>query len=214
VADEAGNESTAGTAYTVTSYTYDPTTPQNQREIISLGQNNGQLIRPVTVEGKKYYVWDRNSDGVHGTGDTSTMDNLEKLFFGSSAAAPIGNTSRTYKFNPGANEVSVMLPTLGGQSFTASTRTQENTNVNSPEVVNSTYDDLLAIWDAHNGSALAGNSVAGVPNGWKSDAYWSATSWGYDFGTNAYYNYNINLSNGYTSSINQIHDYLVAFQVL
>ena len=41
--------------------------------------------------------------------------------------------------------------------------------------VNPTYDGLLAIWDAYNGSGTA-TTVDGVPTGWHTPAYyWSAT---------------------------------------
>jgi hypothetical protein len=40
--------------------------------------------------------------------------------------------------------------------------------------LNSTYDDLLAVWDAYNGTSLNSN-INGIPPGYQETTYWSAT---------------------------------------
>ena len=39
---------------------------------------------------------------------------------------------------------------------------------------NSTYNDFLAVWDAYNGTGT-GVNISGVPTGWASSSFWSAT---------------------------------------
>jgi hypothetical protein len=50
---------------------------------------------------------------------------------------------------------------------------------NSAEADNTTYNDLLAIWYNYNGTSTleypASALQAGVPDGWGSGFYWSAT---------------------------------------
>jgi hypothetical protein len=48
------------------------------------------------------------------------------------------------------------------------------TAVSNTTTDNPTYNDLLAIWDAHNGSGKS-TGDSGVPAGWQADDYWSAT---------------------------------------
>ena len=45
---------------------------------------------------------------------------------------------------------------------------------NGSTAANATYNDLLAIWDAYNGTGT-GTNVDGTPSGWQADGYWSAT---------------------------------------
>jgi hypothetical protein len=46
---------------------------------------------------------------------------------------------------------------------------------NGSNAVNATYDDLLAVWDAYNGTGT-GTGATGTPSGWQASSYWSATS--------------------------------------
>lgn len=70
---------------------------------------------------------------------------------------------------------------------------------------NPAYDDLLAIWDAHNGSGT-GIDINGTPSGWQADNYWSATP-------SANGHANVNLNNGNVNDNNDNNNY-VALQVL
>lgn len=67
----------------------------------------------------------------------------------------------------------VALPTLGGPT-SVQYLTYVGTAVNTGAVNNPTYDDLAAIWDAHNGTSTT-YSGAGVPGYWAAGGYWSST---------------------------------------
>ena len=122
-------------------------------DTIDLGGTNGLLIRGAQADGNWYFVWDRNGDGTHNdAGDYSTMTALN------------GQT---------INDVSMTLPVFGMAAFSVGYK--PGTAVTGGGV-NPTYDGLLAIWDAYNGTGTA-TGVAGVPTGWGNGAvYWSATS--------------------------------------
>ena len=143
------------------------------QSVISLG-TLGQLIKPIQVEGHWYYVWDRNSDGIHGGADYITMDALETL-------AGIGNideSNRTFTLNG----VQLRLPTdglagstLGSSGYQLGTAWSNDTlGWDTNPSSNATYDDLAAIWDAFNGTGT-GTGMGGVPSGWNGNYYWSAT---------------------------------------
>ena len=121
-------------------------------DTIDLGGTNGLLIRGAQADGNWYFVLDRNGDGTHNdAGDHPTMTALN------------GQT---------INGVSMTLPVFGMAAFSAGYK--PGTAVTGGGV-NPTYDGLLAIWDAYNGSGTA-TGVKGVPTGWLSTPdYWSAT---------------------------------------
>ncbi len=120
-------------------------------DTIDLGGTNGLLIRGAQADGNWYFAWDRNGDGTHNdSGGYSTMTALN------------GQT---------INGVSMTLPEFGMAAF--STGLKPSTAV-SGGGDNPTYDGLLAIWDAYNGSEVGATGVAGVPTGW-SRYCWSAT---------------------------------------
>ena len=98
-------------------------------------------------------MWDKNADGIHGGGDYGTWSTLSVLD---------GQT---------LGGVSLTLPEFGMAAFSAGYK--PGTAVTGGGV-NPTYDGLLAIWDAYNGSGTA-TGVAGVPTGWYYGYYWSAT---------------------------------------
>jgi hypothetical protein len=177
--------------------------------IISLGEY-GNLIAPVHVDGKWYYVWDMNGDGVHSNASVSTAkfnsdgsvanaagtgwqndnvnhDVLDGIFRYASDFATLdtnNDTDNVHRFAQ-INGVKLALPTIGdGSSLISNSTLRPGTAVdNVPAGENNpTYDDLLAIWDAHNGSSTnSGNS--GTPAGWETGSalpwapigYWSAT---------------------------------------
>jgi hypothetical protein len=74
----------------------------------------------------------------------------------------------------------VALPTAnGGVAYPQGiTWYQNGTAYTDPGVstngTTSTFNELLAIWDAHN-STGTGQNIAGTPAGWMSSYYWSAT---------------------------------------
>ena len=173
---------------------------------INLGAGNGQLIHGVQVEGKWYYVWDRNSDNVHDGNDYITMDDLETI-------AGIGNideSNRTFTLNG----VQLRLPTdgLAGSTLTSSgskpgtSWSNATPGWNTDPSSNATYDDLYAIWDAFNGTG-SGTNMTGVPSGWYNDFYWSATP-------SASGHAVVYLSDGYVNVHYDSGNNYVAFEVL
>ena len=154
----------------------------------------GKLIAPVQVEGNWYYFWDRSSDGTiydvgsfNGGVDYTTHNVLDGLFnhdINGVTNTTVANydggygTTDTYRYGT-LNSVSLALPTLGGQSSppygaNGIGNRQPGTTVSSGATTNDTYNDLLAIWDAYNGSGT-GTGLQGTPAGWLSQHYWSAT---------------------------------------
>jgi hypothetical protein len=199
--DAAGNDSVVATEH-LQAY-------NNVAESIALGTSNGvalgNLIAPVQVEGKWYYVLDVNENGGHGTGDTLTMTNL---------IAALGGD-----LNEVINGVTVRIPTLG-ESYTnnkSAEGTDQSTNATDVNG-NSQYDDLLAIWDFYNGNGTGKGSngtptvanVAELPAtiNWFADNYWSATST--ESGSHA----NVNLDIGYVGSGIDGNSYHVVLEVV
>jgi hypothetical protein len=176
--DEAGNESGQSPGLSVSL----SSTPQAGDAVISLGSGNGQLIAPIQADGKWYYFWDRNSSGTVGAGDSISHESLQAIFKYESTITSVGSTSDTYRYAL-LNDIKVALPTLGvtmtPNSFgfwnpgeSSSTPGYEpGTSVNSGSTINSTYNDLLAIWDAYNGSGTSTPS-SGIPAPWLQPADW------------------------------------------
>jgi len=159
--------------------------------VISLGAGNGQLIFGVQVESKWYYHWDRNSSGTADAGDTLTHDALDGIFNQNisgvteavgNAVGAVGDTDNTYRYAT-LNGVQVALPTYGS-SMSGNNALPLNLYKNGTSATatapdgatadNPTYEDLLAIWDNYNGTGT-GTGTPGVPPGWQSYRYWSAT---------------------------------------
>jgi hypothetical protein len=177
--DAAGNTSAATSNFTVIGYTAGQST-------IDLG-TYGKLIAPVNVDGKWYYAWDMNGDGAHNSSpasgtnyqrDYTTHNVLDGLFnqnIGGTTGGD-GNTNNTYRYAT-LNGVRVALPTIGkGSSTITDSISISGTAIdNNPAgETNTTYDDLAAIWDAHNGTGT-GTGGSGTPSGWQNSNYWSAT---------------------------------------
>jgi len=146
----------------------------------------GKLIQPVRVDGGHwYYFWDRSGDGTSAGEDYTTHIVLDSLFkydsSGQSNPIPGTGTTDTYRF-ANLNGVTVALPTVNGLTSTGPSginNLQNGTGVGSTgasagsAAFNGSYDDLLAIWDAFNGTSTV-NYIQGVPPGWKASSYWSA----------------------------------------
>jgi uncharacterized delta-60 repeat protein len=171
--------------------------------VIDLGEY-GQLINPVHVDGQFYYAWDLNGDGVHNNQRVSTgkfdetgvvanaagsgfqfdfltrhdvLDNLFVFLNDFSTAKSVADTTNDHRFAT-LNGVKLALPTLGhaGETFSSNNNFFPGTEIdNSPPGENNiTYNDLLAVWDGHNGIQTTTQSI-GLPQGWQSASYATAT---------------------------------------
>ena len=171
--------------------------------IIDLG-TSGKLIAPVQVEGKWYYYWDRSGDGtsantgsLNGGTDIVSHDTLDGIFTQTLAQLNAGTTGTgtdtTDSIRYGTiNGVKLALPTLGA-AFPGDGITMPGT------VANTTYSDVLGIWDSQNGT----------PVGWMpASFYWSATPAGL---SHAF----VQLGQGYVgNSFSEADRLYVALQVL
>ena len=155
----------------------------------------GKLIAPVQVEGKWYYYWDRSGDGTSAnTGslnsgmDYTTHNVLDGLFnqdINGATNATVTNsdglygTTDTYRYAT-LNGVKLALPTAnGGIAYPQGIPAYQNGTPATTGTNNYTFDELLAIWDAHNGTVTS-TQLSGTPSAWHLDvvpayAYWSAT---------------------------------------
>ncbi|MGE0100667.1 MAG: hypothetical protein AB7S86_20210, partial [Hydrogenophaga sp.] len=171
----------------------------NALDNLSLG-TYGQLIHGVNVDGKVYYVWDRNSDGVHDLNDQARFTDLDALFNRSNggtglpegagtAVGVVGDLDHVFRGHTfqlgGTTPWNFQLPTYGGPlaangydaaspgSYQLFPGTSVSGSANNP-----TYNDMLAIWDAFNGTGTLGD-VDGTPPGWAVNGnYATATPWG------------------------------------
>ncbi|TAN47558.1 MAG: hypothetical protein EPN21_17215, partial [Methylococcaceae bacterium] len=182
--DKAGNFTDQAVALTVTDVAEAP-----HGQIIELGADYGKLILPVNVDGHWYYYWDRSGDGtaanIQGAGYTKSTDNtkhnvLDTIFTEDvdGASGGGGNTDNTYRYAT-LNGVHVALPTVGDviattRNFAPGTAVGGSPASAGSTAINPVYDDLLAIWDAYNGTST-GTVGDGTPSGWYSETYWSAT---------------------------------------
>lgn len=179
------------------------------QEVISLG-DMGQLMLPVHVDGKWYYLWDLNGDsainddentngkydrdgaeynpaGVGYQFDALNHSVLDALFVkdangntenANNPVGDLGETDHTFHFAQIAG-VNLALPTLGhgGTQVSADGYGGVSTSVDNstPGQNNPSFDDLFAIWDAHNGSDDGLSGISGLPSAWADGYYWSAT---------------------------------------
>ena len=215
--DQAGNTSVVPASKNIT---VDTTTPQFSdftpgQSVIDL-DSYGKLIAGVQVEGKWYYHWDRSGDGtnantgsLNGGVDYTNHDVLDGIFKYdiNGNLNTDSNTDNTYRYAT-LNGVKVALPTYGGANeiatdtgYKAGTAVSNNTTTDNP-----TYNDLLAIWDSYNG-ATTGTNIAGVPSGWFTNNYWSATR--SDSG-----HANVYLKGGAVGDNGDSNNFCVALQVL
>ena len=183
--------------------------------IIDLGAY-GQLIHGVQVDnGNWYYFWDANKNGVADVGDGLNHQGfLDPIFIYASDFTTMlgGDTNDVYRFAE-INGVRLALPTAPWNFENAGTEVgsaSPNQYLGS-NALNTSYNDLLAIWDAYNGTGTEGN-VDGTPPGWGEGYYWSATLSGGGGGT-TFYNY-LDSTTGYTVSLNGGFNLWVALQVI
>lgn len=234
--DSAGNPNPVAPQY---AQAYEPPPLPPRGSVIDLGVY-GKLIHPVKVDGNWYYAWDMNGDGDHnsvvdttgrwsqsgavvnssGTGyryDEASHDLLDGIFTqdANGIVGGNGNTNDTFRYAT-LNGIRVALPTLG--SLTPPVSGQQSypgTSVDNNPIgeANVTYNDLLAIWDGHNGSGVVTGVNAHI-TGWSEDTYWSATPHG---GNHAllYFGAGYYQLGGVISSFNTESEYgFVALQVL
>ena len=183
-------------------------------------EGEGQLNRPIQVDGGRwYYFWDRNGDGRNAVEDSTTNMVLDGIFNNNiSNTAAFDKTTDAFRY-ASINGVPLALPTSGGPKattgfpvqglFSGTTIGSASANTGS-NAINISYADLMAVWDAYNGTGT-GKSTIGTPPGWVSAPYWSSTRTnGYEIGnilTNGSFELgivqrNLNLRNtvGYTAS--------------
>jgi hypothetical protein len=184
--DGAGNESGESPALNVEIATAPPA-------VVSLDGTSfgGQLINPVTVSGRTYYYWDRDGsgdfyNGLNGVNDYITHNVLDTLFNGGDDTTNLANTVTV--INSAGETITLRLPKLGDPNHTDGGTTSlfafEADGI-------AAYTGLLDIWDEYNDGAAG---TPGLPSGWASSDYWSATSTG--SGSHAY----LQLDRGYSSS--------------
>ena len=184
--------------------------------VIDLGTSYGKLIAPVQVEGNWYYFWDRSGNGTSAGGDGVTHDVLDGIFKSTLSEVNAGtvgtgtNTTDLIRYAT-LNGVKVALPTIndgasyqeGSQTGTLYTDALATSNGST-----SSFNELLAIWDAYNGVGT-GTGDIGVPAGWQNDRYWSATP-----SASVSFHDTLLLSVGSTSGIADLNTHYVALQVL
>jgi hypothetical protein len=195
------------------------------QSVIELGGSYGKLIAPVQVEGKWYYYWDNSGNGSSSGLDGFDHNTLDTLFnkdingiTNTTVQNADGNfgTTDTYRYAT-INGVKVALPTMNGgltypqgignyQNGTSYTDDGPSSNGTS-----SSFNELLAIWDAYNGmgtnGTVPGSVVTGTPPGWADSGYLSATP-------SASGHAAISLYTGSVADITDDNPRLVALQVL
>jgi hypothetical protein len=133
------------------------------------GNDLGQLISGVEVEGNWYYVWDKS-----GNGKISSVS----FFLDPGTTKRDGATWDEVRSMEGfeINGYKLSLPELG-QVFKVGA--SDGTTVNSGSVNNPTYSGLTAIWDAFNGNFVGPTSTQGANElqylGWGAGSFWSNT---------------------------------------
>jgi hypothetical protein len=122
---------------------------------------------------------DKNGDGISSSSDTVTHNDLDGIFIYdiNGVLGGNGNTNDTYRYAT-INGTQLALPTYGSSaslpstySFIASPGTTNGSSSNSD---NTTYNDLLAIWDAYNQTGTS-TFIPGVPSGWATGYYWASS---------------------------------------
>ncbi|XAT57840.1 hypothetical protein GN241_10995 [Rhodobacteraceae bacterium IMCC1335] len=135
--------------------------------VIDLGLN-GQLILPVTVkwggQDYTYYAYDKGKNGASDEG-VRFADLAVLINGGTPIDETLANRSGTI------NGVEVIVPLLG-RTYSGGATTPTATA--DPTVNNTTYTDLLAVWDAYATPA----TPAAWPAGWKLYHWMTATDSG------------------------------------
>jgi hypothetical protein len=182
-----------------------------------------------------------NTGGLNGGADGTTHDVLDALFnhdingntntITQNADLYYG-TTETYRYAT-INGVSLALPAYGWNTNGLDTNVSSDIQMSNttpfassgssaagnatPSLggnVHGYYDGLLAIWDAYNGIAAGQGVSSGVPPGWASDTYWSATAT-LNSGTKTWADHALlGLNTGYIYGYADTTTYYVALRVL
>jgi serralysin len=219
--DSQLNSNTQAVAISVTDVLVEP-----GQSVIDLA-SYGKLIAPVQVDdGNWYYFWDRSGNGIAGGSggtfnggfDTITHDVLDSLFtqdINGTVNASVKNidgnygTTDLYRYAT-LNGVKLALPTIGIVGTTGAqpgTAVGAATAANGSNAVNNKYNDLLAVWDAYNGTTT-GSNLSGTPASWQANNYWAATD------ASSFGHATVNLSSGTLTNFADTQTYFVVLQVL
>ena len=155
------------------------------QSVIDLG-SFGKLIAPVQVEGAWYYYWDRSGDGTSADigalnggrdwGDHNVLDGIFTSTLAQVTAGTVGTGTDTTDLIRYANlnGVKVALPTAnGGVAYPQGLGQQNGTSYSDAgpgtNGTTGTFNELLAIWDANNGTGTGAGSAGaiGAPAGWQ-----------------------------------------------
>jgi VCBS repeat-containing protein len=173
--DASGNAAQQAVAITVTDAV------DIGQSVISLG-SMGSLTSPITVDGRTYYYWNTGKSLENMTYD-KLLDGLFKYDINGGQNPDVFGPTETYRFAH-INGVKVALPTAGVQTdengFVAyrGAATNVGTSIDSGNVHNTKYSDVLAVWDAYNGAGTVYNIDGRF---WNPSAasnvryYWTAT---------------------------------------
>ena len=132
------------------------------------------------------------------------------------AVGAVGDTDNTYRYAT-LNGVHLALPTVGGVTsspygsggigyYQPGTTVGSSPATTGSNALNATYNDLLAVWDAYNGTGT-GIATNGTPSGWQANDYWSATP-------SASGHASVRLSAGFVLDVPDSYSVYVALQVL
>ena len=174
----------AGNAATTDAQANAPLFTNAGQSVIDL-DSYGKLTFPVQVEGAWYYFWDRNGNGISQGTDFAAHDELDGIFTSTLSEVNAGTTGTGTDTTDliryaNLNGVKLALPTANGgvaypqgindgQNGTSYTDAGVSTNGTT-----SAFNELLAIWDAYNGTGV-GQGESGTPPGWMNGEYLSAT---------------------------------------
>ena len=116
-------------------------------------------------------------NGNPDAGDRFTHDELDAIFVydanGNLRPSTLHDTNDTYRYDT-INGYHLALPTDGKPTDHIGMNNGTAIDNNPAGENNPTYNDLLAIWDAYNGSGT-GQNTSGLPAGWADGIYASAT---------------------------------------
>lgn len=128
------------------------------------------LLSLVNLEGEVYAYFDRSGDGKAGAAGSSDTVGLANLAIQLGITGTVSESNRTGLLD--GKQVSI--PVFGQATLPSSS----TPTVNLPADSVLGADGLAALWDAANG---VGNGVRGVPSGWVSSNYLTATPVGDSF---------------------------------
>lgn len=182
--DIAGNYADKAVSISVTDVYEQPLGGSAGDAVIYL--SSGNLIAPVQVEGKWYYYYDANKDGYQY--DPVSRSFIDSTFNSDINGIKSSSADNTYRYAT-INGVKLALPTYGEYNtaqdafnhyaFGNNGGARPGTSISNNTIAdNPTYNDLLAIWDAYNGTST-NTYIKGIPSGWDDGSsfgiFWSAT---------------------------------------